>query len=317
LRTRSLLERLFAHWPAKILSIAAAIVLFLFNRVGTLDERFFSVPLRVLHAPNYVPAAPYPRSVRVRVRGPEEEIWISEDAIEAVADFTEHDREGVFREPVEIQTQGNALDASLEIQIEPLEVTVQLEEKITKSLEVFPTLTGFPAQGYELTQYFLSPSSVEVEGPRSKVQNLRVVHTEEVDLTGRKESFTIRVRLVQPDPFVSFLGGDVVEFRGMIQESIVVKTFEDVDVVAFDLAAGLEIVGQLPTGTVRVQGTQAQLEALRPGQIRLLVDCSDITSRGRYSIPARPDVPRGILVLDFEPLDVSIDVESVTAEEGG
>jgi YbbR domain-containing protein len=168
-----------------------------------------------------------------------------------------------------------------------------------------------------LTQYFLSPSSVEVEGPRSKVQDLRVVHTEEVDLTGRQESFTVRVRLVQPDPFVTFLGGDVVEFRGMIQESIVVKAFEDVDIVAFDLAPGLEIVGQLPSGTVRVQGTQAQLETLRRGQIRLLVDCSDVTTQGRYVIPARPDVPRGILVLDYEPLEVTIDVEAVAAEEGG
>ncbi len=316
MRTRSLLERLFAHWPAKILSIAAAIVLFLFNRVGTLDERFFSVPLRVLHAPNYVPAAPYPRTVRVRVRGSEEEIWISEDAIEAVADFTEHDREGVFREPVEIQTRGNALGASLEIQIEPMEVTIQLEEKTTKSLEVFPTLKGFPAQGYELTQYFLSPSSVEVEGPRSKVQNLRVVHTEKVDLTGRNESFTIRVRLVQPDPLVTFLGGDVVEFRGMVQESIVVKTFEEVDVITFDLSPGLEIVGRLPTGRVRLQGTQAQLETLRPGRIRILVDCSDITAPGRYSIPARPDAPRGMLVLDFEPIDVTIVVDAVATEEG-
>ena len=42
---RALLERVFSNWVVKVLSVAAAVVLFLFQRIGSLEERFLGVPL--------------------------------------------------------------------------------------------------------------------------------------------------------------------------------------------------------------------------------------------------------------------------------
>ena len=45
MNTRKFVDGILSDWPAKIISLAAAALLFLFYRVNTMDERFFSEPL--------------------------------------------------------------------------------------------------------------------------------------------------------------------------------------------------------------------------------------------------------------------------------
>jgi hypothetical protein len=74
LNSREFFARLLDNWPIKVLSIAAAILLFLFHRMGMLEERFFSVPLEVQVNEQLIPAETYPQTVRVTLRGRSEEI---------------------------------------------------------------------------------------------------------------------------------------------------------------------------------------------------------------------------------------------------
>ncbi len=310
MKSRPLPERLAENWPAKVLSVVAALVLFLFNRFSNLEERFLSVPLQVVTASGYIPAAPYPKVVRVTIRGEAGTIFpILEDDIEAVTDLTEYTSEGVYRVPVIIRRQDTALEAdALEFRVDPLNVTITLEQLLVKSVDVTPTLSGFPARGYEMTQSFVSPPAVTVAGPRSLMESLQAIPTEDVELAGKQESFTTRVRLAMPSPLLSVRGGEFVEFRATIQEAVILRTLEPVDVVTIGLDPELSVRSTLPSGSIRVQTSQNQLENLKPDQVQLLVDCSGIESPGVYTLPARPDLPRGFLVLSFEPTVVRLEI---------
>lgn len=44
---RGLLRGLLSDLPVKVICLTAAVILFLFHRVNTMTERFFSVPLSV------------------------------------------------------------------------------------------------------------------------------------------------------------------------------------------------------------------------------------------------------------------------------
>jgi hypothetical protein len=104
LKSSDLLRRLVHNWPAKILSLAAAVLLVVFNNVSRLEERFFSVPLELKLPAEYVPAAEYPQQVRIVLRGESEEIFrIEEQDIRAYVDLSEHDSSGEYQEPVEIE----------------------------------------------------------------------------------------------------------------------------------------------------------------------------------------------------------------------
>ena len=315
MKNNSLIDRLLKNWPVKVLALAAAVLLFFFNQLSRLEVRYFSVPLQIELPAGYVPAAAYPSKVRVTLRGESNAIFrVLEEDVQAYADFSSHHSEGIFQAPIKIRKRGTALSINpLEISVEPLTVTVNLERKVTKSVEVVPSLKGFPPPGYQLTKYSLKPSTVEVVGPRTHIDKLKSISTEDIDLTGRVADFTVQVRLALNDPLLHLPGGNVVEFRGIIQESVVLQTFDKVNVVVANLPPGLTVRGQLPTGTLRVQGKQVDLDAIRPEQLRLVIDASGITRPGTYTLPARPDLPPGILVLRYDPSRVTITVTRSTA----
>ncbi len=316
MRSRPLFARIARNWPAKVISIAAAVVLVVFYNISRMEDRFFSVPLEVSITSEYIPASAYPDSVRVHLRGEPDVIErIQQNDIRAVVDFTDVEEPGVFAEPVQIRKTGAALDTEpVEIRVEPAQVEIQLARRVQKSVEVEPAIQGFAPTGYRLSQYQVSPSSVQMEGPEDVVSDVEVVRTEEIQLSGRRDDFTVRVRLDKPDPLIRFPGGSIVEFRGIIEETVVLRTIEPVEVVLLDLAADLRLVSGLPTGLVRVQARQIDLEEVTPSEVQIVVDASAVDGPGTHTLDARPSVPQGLVVLRYEPTTVEVEVASSNAQ---
>ena len=307
MRNKRFFEAIFDNWPAKIISLAVALVFFLFYRIINLEERFFNVPLEIEVPEQFDPAGDYPKYVRIKLRGTEEDIFrILEEDIRAWIDMSEYRTEGEYKEPVQIIKGESALAAeSIEITVEPAEVILTLERTIQKSLEVVPTIIGYPAKGYELNQFFITPSTVELKGPASIIGGMLNVPTGDIDLSGKTETFTTRVSLQIGENIEIVSGEKLVEFHGIIQERVVVETFEPVDIITLDLEPELYIENQIESGLIQVQGTQNRIHDLEPGQMRLEIDCSGIAYPGTYTLPVKPDVPLGMLVLNYRPQNVT------------
>lgn len=306
-------RRLLKNWPAKMLSLVAAICLFLFYRVNSLEDRFFTVPLRLQLSEGYVAAGPHPRSVRVSLRGEGETVSrILEEDIRVFADFTAYSREGEYRASVEVLTQGSAEEArSLEITVEPRELSLNIERKLRKTVKVLPTMAGYPEKGFELVQYFINPSDVDVEGPRSRVNNLETVLTERVELSGRSSDFTFQARILMEDPYITFPIGRTVEFLGLVREVIITKNFINISMVSFDLDPRFRLVTPPQTGSIRLQGGQINVGGLDPDDLFLSIDCSQITEPGLHIVSPRPEVPPGVSILNWTPDEITLEVAEV------
>ena len=307
---RTLLEHLISNWPVKLLSLIAAFVLFLFYQLNTLEQRYLSIPLRIVVDDTLIPASSYPHNVRVTLRGTGDDIFlVTEEDIEVYADFSRQREEGVHEAPVMFSWKRNPeTGESVEVRLDPPEISLSLERKIARSLQVVPVIIGYPQKGFELSHHLITPTTVQVEGPRSHVEGLKEVKTEEIDLTGRNADFTLRVRLDSRDSLIVFPGGDIVEFEGLIQETVLLKTFEPVGIIAMDLDPRFVTAEPLPEGSVKVQGNQAALEAVDSIQVRLMVDCSGIAEEGTYTLKTVPDLPAGLMVLMYEPEEVILNV---------
>lgn len=314
-----LVKRLFENWPAKVIALAVAVVVVLLNDIAGVGERYFSIPLELKLPESLVPGEPYSNRVRVTLRGDEDEIFrVLEDDISAFADFTEHERDGVYRAPISLQKQGTALDVeALEIAVEPLTITVTLEEKLISSIEVVPNLIGFPPPGYELTDYRLTPTQVAVVGPRSRLEGITSILTEEIDLARRQGDFSERIRLVKPDELLDFPGGEIVDFRALITETVVQSVFEDVEITIVDLDPAFRVASLLPTGTIHVQAKELDLEGIADARVSIIVDASDVSKPGIYELPTRPQIPSGILVLGIDPAKIELVIEDRLSPEEG
>jgi len=307
---RGFLRSLLSDMPVKVICLTAAVILFLFHRVNTMTERFFSVPLEVSTPPGLAIASAYPKTVRITLRGSEESIYpILEEDIEATADLVSHKSPGVFRSPVRISRRGTAANMEpLEIKVEPQEIAFTLEPLAERKVNVVPDLRGAPAYGYEMVQSNVAPSSVLVRGARSRVQALPSLSTEEIDLSGHSTSFSVRAKIIAPSSLIRIVGDASVDFHAIIQESVASRTFESVPIVGTDLPAHLVLRSALPLGTVSLQGTQLALDELQTDHVRLLVDFSAIHRAGQYTLHPRPEAPPGFSVLDWTPREVTADL---------
>jgi|GEM_PF-122049 len=311
------LAKLLDRWPVKVLCLGLAMVLYILFRVNTLTELQITVPLNALTPEGFVVSSDIPGNINVTLRGEEEDVQgVLPDDVVAFVDLTSFPEEGEYRVPVEFRKKGSALQPeALELRPRPREIELALEPRTVRSLTIRPELSGFPALGYELTQFFVSPSSVTAVGPQSQMTDLTELNTEIIDLSGRRNDFTVTTRLIRPSSQISIPGGEVVEFRGVIDEAVVIRTVADREVVVFDLPSGLRIEGDLPRVTLTVQGSQLTVEGARPGDMTFYVEGSGIRRPGEYVLPLKMDIPQGLAVLQMVPREVTIRVVADTGRD--
>jgi hypothetical protein len=309
--SKGFLTRAFSNWPAKVLSVAAALLLFSFYRLNRLEDRYISVPLSVSMNDEYVPSSQYPRSVRATLRGESNALFaIQEDDVRASLDLSGYRAEGQYRASVQIERKGSALGVDpLEIRTDPADVSVTMEKRMTRVVPVTPSFKGFLEPGYELVSFELSPSQVEISGPTSAVARSEEVQTDFIELAGRNSDFIVKSRIVKKDNLVSISGTDSVEFRAVVQKSLAIKSFEGVAIAPEGLESGLAVVSVLPEGKVRIRSSTTDISGFTPGQGLLYVDLSAVRKPGSFQLKVQSRAPDGFTIERFEPQSVQVSIE--------
>jgi len=218
LNSTKILAKIIEKWPAKVLSVAAALIIMIFYRMNTLETRFISVPLQIENDDALIPASSYARTVRVSLRGEANSINpILEEDIEAYIDLKKYSAEGAYRIPIQIRKKGSALGVEpLEISVVPIDLTLVLEQRSMKNIPVFPVFSGSVAEGYELTGQLIFPTEVIAEGPRSAMESIYEFYTDTIILDERYENFTVMANIINDNPQITIHGSRVCEYRGTI-----------------------------------------------------------------------------------------------------
>ncbi|MDL2229227.1 hypothetical protein LJC14_03145 [Treponema sp. OttesenSCG-928-L16] len=317
MNSRKLLERLVNNWPAKMLSVALAVILFIFHRMSVLEERFFSVPLKIETNGNLVPSNSYPRMVRVTLRGEANSIYpIVEDDIEAYMDLTAYTEEGFYKAPVQVRKKGTAVGVEpLEINVDPVELSVSLDQKMSKYVPVTPIFRGYLESGYELVSYTMDPVQVEIEGPQGIINSVTELSTDFIELGGRKEDFTTTVHLLSRDPLIVMRGTGTVQFRAYVQELIMVRNFDGQPIAVNGLNSKFRAELESPAGSVRLEGSQIQLADYVPWGNMLTIDCSNIEDEGSYILPVTANIPPPFRLVRHEPMEALVRIYPAESNE--
>ncbi|GHV92837.1 hypothetical protein AGMMS50268_33400 [Spirochaetia bacterium] len=319
LNLRKLLAKTAENWPAKVLSIALAIILFVFHRMSVMESRFFSVPLRIEHNANLIPASPYARMIRVSLKGDANSIYpILEDDIEAYIDLQKYETEGWYRTPVQILKKGTALGVEpLEINVDPIEISLELDRRISKFLPLTASLRGSVEEGYDLSSHTLSPTQVVVDGPLRLLGNIAELYTEEINLDGRKEDFSVMVNILNRDPLLAIRGNGMTEFRGFIRSRVSVRNFTSMPITVQGLDQRFNAEIDIKQGSVRAEGSQNELDSFVPPDAFLSVDASAIDRAGTYTLPLAVSLPPELNLLRREPQELTLTVTLRSGPAGG
>ncbi|MCL2190378.1 MAG: CdaR family protein [Treponema sp.] len=306
---RKLLFRLANNWPAKVLSVALALALVVVYRVSTLSTRTLSVPLAVETSHALIPASEFPGSVRVTLRGDEEGVRsIADGDIEAFLDLSRHEFEGWYRSPVQIRRRGTALEVEpLEISVNPTEVSVRLDRRISMVLPLVAPVQGSVASGFDLVSHSISPAEVSVSGPVGILGDLVVVNTSPVVLEGRSSDFSVQVGIINPSNLLSIREG-AAEFRGLVRPAVPVRNIEAIPITLSGLPPGLAADWDGRTGSVRIEGSWDRIDAFSPPPGFLSVDGSAVAEPGTHVLPVRVSLPEGFALIRQEPESLVLEV---------
>jgi len=311
LNTRKLILWLAENWPAKVLSIALALILFVFHEMSTLTTRTMILPLAIETNSALAPGSAYPKNVRVRLRGESEGVKsILENDIEAYLDFTRHESEGQYRAPVQIRRKGSALvPEPLEITVNPLEVSVNLDKRINNTFPLSAIIQGNTAAGFELLSYSVSPSEIAMSGPLRFMESINDIKTDPIDIEGRKSDFSVMVNIANPNPLLLSIRGDAyAEFRCVIRPSIPVRNIDGIgiDITGLNAEFKSDLGGK--TGSVRLEAAQYLLDYFSTPPGFFNVDCSGIKGPGTYTLPVNVNLPEGFILIKHEPEEVIVTI---------
>lgn len=315
---RKIFEKAIENWPAKVLSVVLAIVLFVFHQISTLEEDSFSALLRVESNGQLVPSNIYEESVRVTLRSDARTLnSIDRQDIEVYVDLLKMENPGTYHVPVMVRKTGTAAGVDpLEVRVNPSEIEITLDYNITKSVPVTPNFRGNLDSGYEMISYSLEPTQVEIEGPRSILDSTTSLSTDYIELTGRRSNFVTTARILTSNPLMRFQGSGLVEVHGAVEELIMIRNFDHLPIVTTGLNDRFTASLNIREGSVRFEGSQNALADYILWGTVLSLDCSNIERAGTVEIPVTVSVPPQFSLVRYEPMSVSVMID-VRSEDAG
>jgi hypothetical protein len=317
LNWRKLFTKAVNNWPAKVLSLALAIVLFVFHRVSTLETRFFSAPLAIEHLSGMMPASLYPRMIRVSIRGEANSIYsILEGDIETYIDMENIDAPGTYVLPVRWRITGNAQGMQpLQISVDPMQITMAVDYRISRFVPVIANFRGQVDSGFYMTAFYLNPSHIIIDGPAELMGSISELYTELIDLDGRSNDFSKTADILRSDPLIVIRGNGTTEFSGFINQIIPVRDISNVPITITGIREGFIAELEVETANVHMEGDN--LEAVNSFILPydfLRVDGSGISEPGVYVLRVLMGTAENI-TFRTDPMEVTVRIDLEEGEE--
>lgn len=297
---KQFLNRLIANWPTKIICFVIAILIYFFHQMSTLQHKTFIVPVSITANGKMVPASENNKFVKVTIRGKSEEIAsISISDFKAYLDITSETKEGTNVYPVLVEPDSRlALVEPLEIKVSPEKLSLAIEERLIRYVPVAPTISGQYANGYEATQIVCIPTTIKVEGPRSMVESLSRIQTEEIPVDGLMQNKTQQVLPVNDNHLISLDMQTPVSVTINVTETRKTKSFSDIQVSYNGLPDTFEVTSPPVKVSFSVEGSALVVDKISADTVVVQADCSKIASAGKHTVPVSVEVENGVNVTE-------------------
>jgi len=172
----------------KVISLVLAIILWLFVKSTSEGEVGLQVPLEFFRCPsNLIVTQVSEDAIQVRIMGHLSQVErLSAGEGKARIDLS-NAKAGT--NTFAISADNFVIPKTLKItQISPSSIKVELDRVMGKVVRVKAAVKGEPAPGYRVARIVVDPPSIKLWGARSHLAGLKEVSTEEIDISGLKET---------------------------------------------------------------------------------------------------------------------------------
>jgi hypothetical protein len=215
------------------------------------------------------------RTLVVTVRGPQGRVRALEgQQLTMAVDLSEQQ---VGKASVDFSEQDiTGLPDGLEIvQFSPPGAELQLDKEMTRIVRVRPAVIGEPQDGWKRGLVTVSPGTIEIRGPQSKVRNIAEVSTDIVDVSGTRAPVERSVPLAIDHRTVRPTDQKKVTVSVGVDALIDTKSFNDVPVL---VQQGWR--ADTPTARVTLKGPVPTLREIQASEVSVQVMLPDAVAPG-------------------------------------
>ena len=274
------------NWQLKLLATGLAVLAFYGIRGATSFEVPYDIPLKV-EVGQGIAILDQPKTVRVLFRGSQDDLRrLSQKEIAAVVRPKATDPTGSERITLGSGDIEGAPGVRV-MQIDPRVVVLSFDRESEKVIPVAkPQTIGVPLIGKVELDY--TPREVTIRGSNLRLQNTKEVSTEPVDVDGRVESFTKRVKVLLSDAGVSKVTPPEVTVTVNIVTRSVVREWTNV-VVKGTVPSGFAGVLKFEPAVVKVmmKGRPEEVGSIPTNAVLAFVDCSGLSAGTVTNLPVK------------------------------
>ena len=299
----------FGHLGLKVLSVAFAVLLWLFVSGDDTVERGLRVPLEFQQFPGGLEMmGEAPSLVDVRLRGASSALSrLGPGDIVAQLDLKSA---VVGRRLFQITPEQVRTPFGVQVvQVTPPSIALVFEPQVTKQVPVAASLEGDPAPGFVVGQILAAPASVEVVGPESAVARVTEAVTEAISLAGARATVSDTVSVGFIDPAVRLKTPRLAQISVEIVPGPVERTVRERPVRLMNLGANLVVRAVPSTVDVVVRGSRDGVNRVDGASVTASVDLAGLGA-GSYTLPVRVETPPRAGVARILPATVQVSITS-------
>ncbi len=197
--------------------------------------------------------------------------------------------------PTPTDEVGNVV-SGVELDQVSVRVTVPIEQRVGfRELAIKAVTEGTPAPGYWISSISVDPSTITVVGDPATVAEIPgYLETSPIDVDDAREDISQQVPLLFPEGVSPLENVPTVQAHIEISPVLGGQTIQLTPVVQ-GLGRGLEADFSPDTVEVILSGPLSELEALEPGDVRVVLDLSDYEP-GTHFVPLTVVRPRSLVV---------------------
>ncbi|GBE29220.1 YbbR-like protein [bacterium BMS3Bbin04] len=305
----NLWKRIQKNWHIRVYMLLLAILLWVVVVMTQVYETTVNVPVRALNiSPDMILVSELPETIPVRFSGQGKDLFVLTFFRPAHLDLDMQVVDKDFDYPLHT----GLIEVPVGLAVEPMilpgqnVISVSLEERVTVLLPVQPDVEVRTRPGYIASETTnVMPDSVRVTGPKSIVERMKNVLTEERVYIGISDSFVENVELLSPER-VDLLPASVQ--LGITVNRLGERVLKRVPLFASGFTPGWQIILEPSVVDVRVKGISTRLATLTPDSIRAWVNLSN-WDRNQFEYTPEFDLPEGVELIDVTPGRIRVRAE--------
>jgi YbbR domain-containing protein len=192
------------------------------------------------------------------------------------------------------------LSTSLQlVEISPEKIKITVEPTKTKKVEIIPVVSLTFKPGYGLVSPILiEPDSVEITGPKSLVEEINIINTENKIITKLESETSLILNIENPKYLLTNISECKISFD---VQKIVDKTFEDLDVQTLKIPSRYELILLPNKINVVIRGGIIQLSKMKKEDLNVFVKFEQALNDTGGAIEPIIEIPEFTSLVDIKP----------------